>query len=125
MESQLQQENLQFIGDLEKKLKVEKSLYLELESKFMIIQDENEQLTQEQAQLQAKCVKYNDEILLLRQELQDKELIIDEEKECKKNLEDSLTKLNVLYESDKQIFVEITNQKKELNETVINLEKQV
>ena len=33
--------------------------------------------------------------------------------------------LNLKLESDKQSFIEIVNQKKDLNETVINLEKQV
>ena len=65
------QELLQKIVDLETKLKNEKSNSIDLESKLINYQDENHQLLIEQKQMQNKYIKFNEEILILRQELQE------------------------------------------------------
>lgn len=62
------QELVARINDLEAKLKSEKSNSIELESKLESIQDETHQLLLEKKQNQNKFRKFNDEILLLRQD---------------------------------------------------------
>lgn len=54
-----------------------------------------------------------------------KDRLFDEEKEKKSKLENLCNELNNQYEKEKQLLNEIMNQKKDLNETLINLEKQV
>ena len=65
------QELLLRITDLEQKIKNEKSNSIDLESKLVNYQDENHQLLIDQKQMQNKYIKYNEEILMLRQELQE------------------------------------------------------
>ena len=65
------QELLQRVSDLEQKLKSEKLNSIDLESKLISYQDENHQFVVEQKQMQNKYIKYNEEILMLRQELQE------------------------------------------------------
>jgi hypothetical protein len=54
-----------------------------------------------------------------------KDRLFEEEKEKKKKLENLCAELNSKYEKEKQLLNEMTNHKKDLNETLINLEKQV
>lgn len=111
------------ISELEQKLKSEKSISMELESKLLIVQDENHQLTFEQKQVHSKLIKFNEENLVLRQEIQEKERVLDEERECIRNTENMLNELNTKLENEKKSLNEVINQKKDLNERVINLEK--
>ncbi len=59
------------LQELDQKLKTEKAICTELESRLIITQDENHQLAFEQKQIQGKCIKFNEENLMLRQELQE------------------------------------------------------
>ena len=59
------------VSELEQKLKAEKMNMEDLEAKLVIYQDENHQLSIDFKQVQTKCIKYSEEILLLRQELQE------------------------------------------------------
>ena len=54
-----------------------------------------------------------------------KERQYEEEKDAKKKVECSLQELNSKYEIEKQSLTDAMNQKKDLNENLINLEKQV
>ena len=65
------QELLQRIADLEQKIKTEKTISIDLETKLVNYQDENHQLLIEQKQMQNKYIKFNEEILMLRQEMQE------------------------------------------------------
>lgn len=51
--------------------------------------------------------------------------MLDEEKELKKKKDYLLNELNIKFEKEKSSFNEMINHKKELNEKLINLEKQV
>ncbi len=50
---------------------------------------------------------------------------MEEEKESKKKLDFVYVDLKNKFESEKSSLTELINQKKDLNETIINLEKQV
>lgn len=50
---------------------------------------------------------------------------MEEEKENTKNLDYQFNELKTKYEKDRQLLSETVNQKKDLNETVITLEKKV
>ena len=65
------EELVQRVGDLEQRLKAEKAGFVELDSKFSFLQDENHQLLSEQKQVERNYKKYNEEMLVLRQELQE------------------------------------------------------
>lgn len=51
--------------------------------------------------------------------------MFDEERESNKKKDYLLNELNIKFEKEKTSFNEIINHKKELNEKLINLEKQV
>lgn len=118
------EELMRRVNDLEIKLKHEKSNFLELESKLITAQDENHQLLIDQKQTQKNYIKFNEEILLLRQELQEKERSMDEEREMKKRFESLFNEMSLKYDNDKQALADALNQKKDLNESKMNLEKQ-
>lgn len=112
-----------------------------------MFQDENHQLLIEQKQIQTKYIKFNEEILSLRQEIQEvliypqiidkqkisnklifiikKDRLLEEECERIKKFDYIFSELNSKLEAEKRSFNEISNQKKDLNEIVISLEKQV
>ena len=54
-----------------------------------------------------------------------KDRLLDEENERKKKFDYLFSELNSKLEKEKQSYIEISNQKKDLNETIITLEKQV
>ncbi len=64
-------ETTRCLHELEQKLKAEKAICADLETRLIIYQDENHQLAFEQKQAQGKCMKLNEENLILRQELQE------------------------------------------------------
>jgi len=112
------------IHELEQKLKAEKAISMDFESKLIIYQDENHQLAFEHKQIHSKYIKFNEENLIMRQELQEKERLLEEEREVKKTNEGMLTELKTELENEKKSLNEVLNQKKDLNESLINLEKQ-
>ncbi|CAF0772865.1 unnamed protein product [Brachionus calyciflorus] len=111
------------VQELEQKLKQEKTISIDMESKLVILQDENHQIMIEHKQTQGKYLKCNEELMLLRQEILKKERQIEEEKENIKKFDFALNELKTKYDKDRQLLNETVNQKKDLNETVINLEK--
>ena len=50
---------------------------------------------------------------------------MEEERDSKRKIEFIYNELNLKYENEKQSLVEAFNQRKDLNENLINLEKQV
>jgi Rho-associated protein kinase 1 len=112
------------IADLEQKLKSERAMCADLESKCVTLQDENHQLLVEQKQWQNKYLKYNEEILMLRQEVQEKERMCDEESEGKKKLESMYAELNAKFNAEQNALNELANVKKELSESLMSVEKQ-
>ena len=54
-----------------------------------------------------------------------KERQIEEEKEAKKKIEFLCNEINVKLQNEKKSLMDVLNQKKDLNESLINLEKQV
>jgi chromosome segregation ATPase len=86
--------------------------------------DENHQLVIEQKQVQKNYIKFNEEILMLRQELQERERSSEEDREARARLESQQRDMSSKTEQAKQALVDALNQKKDLSEAKIGLEKQ-
>lgn len=75
--------------------------------------------------MQLKSFKSDEELLTIRHDLQESQRYLEIERDALKKMDALFNELNKKYEEEKQARIELTNQKKELADSLASLEKQV
>ena len=72
-----------------------------------------------------KTFKGDEEILTIRHDLQESQRYLEIERDALKKMDALFNELNKKYEEEKQARVELTNQKRELSDSLNTIEKHV